>query len=412
MPVAAMVALLIAAPCDVLTRIDLFGSTSASSVVTVAATVVLVALVPVLLLERPAGSGRIPVAFWLFLIWTGICALGMGVSSVGIQNICVYLLFVMIIALTARNREVNVEPYSSVLLAIGWSLAAIYSADLAAHGIGAGDWLGRRSFALEALVVMALSVAARHRGLPTRLLPYVLFVLIALSLSRTATAVAAGLVLVRLAHRRRGRTRLRVAAACVFLAVLGVLAVEHVPLVHERISGGDQARVLGLQINTEGRLKMWKALSPNDSLQLWVGHGPGAAELRIKALVRDQDQPHNDYLRLLYDYGVVGLALFLSGYLSILIRTTRAARRSISIADAAAHTAAALALVAVAAGMATDNVVIYAFAMAPLGLLVGLSLRRPFPPRRVRQNTHSPSRMMSIDSSTNTREVTHLGAVP
>jgi len=45
-------------------------------------------------------------------------------------------------------------------------------------------------------------------------------------------------------------------------------------------------------------------------------------------------------------------------------------------AEAHPHLAALLALIALAGAMVTDNVVVYIFLMAPLGVLVGSSLGR------------------------------------
>ena len=44
----------------------------------------------------------------------------------------------------------------------------------------------------------------------------------------------------------------------------------------------------------------------------------GSASQLVGETFTGLDQPHNEYLRFYFDYGVVGLALFIAGYLSLL----------------------------------------------------------------------------------------------
>ena len=83
--------------------------------------------------------------------------------------------------------------------------------------------------------------------------------------------------------------------------------------------------------------------------------------------------PHNDYLRLFHDYGFAGLGLFCVGYFYMIVRTFRSALRS----SEPMHWSAALGLAAVAIAAITDNVLIYPYAMIPLGVVVGASLALP-----------------------------------
>jgi O-antigen ligase len=93
-------------------------------------------------------------------------------------------------------------------------------------------------------------------------------------------------------------------------------------------------------------------------------------------------QPHNDYLRLLHDYGLVGTTLWVIGYAFLLARTWRAWHSTAMVSqeqkrdpgEQRVHAAAFLALAGVAIAMITDNAIVYLFLMGPLGVLVGLSL--------------------------------------
>jgi O-antigen ligase len=101
----------------------------------------------------------------------------------------------------------------------------------------------------------------------------------------------------------------------------------------------------------------------------------------INAASEGVGHPHNDYLRLWHDFGVVGLLLFLGavgGWLVILFRNWYHAERS-RVYSGQLFLAGALGLLGVLLAMVTDNVIVYVFVMGPLGVLVGagLGLRVP-----------------------------------
>ncbi|MCU1518487.1 MAG: O-antigen polymerase, partial [Pseudarthrobacter sp.] len=103
------------------------------------------------------------------------------------------------------------------------------------------------------------------------------------------------------------------------------------------------------------------------------GNGPGTASALISASFRNISHPHNEYLRLFHDFGYIGAVLFVLGTLILLLRTFRRAQNS----DNPIHWAATLGILAVLAAALTDNVIIYPFVMAPLGLIVGASIGLP-----------------------------------
>ncbi len=117
----------------------------------------------------------------------------------------------------------------------------------------------------------------------------------------------------------------------------------------------------------------------------WIGHGVGSADDLINRVYSTAvGHPHNDYLRLLHDYGLLGTCLWGIGYALLLMRTWRAwhvstvtkreGRTHDSSSELRIHAAAFLALVGVAIAMITDNAIVYMYVIGPLGVLVGLSL--------------------------------------
>jgi O-antigen ligase len=62
------------------------------------------------------------------------------------------------------------------------------------------------------------------------------------------------------------------------------------------------------------RVDFWKNFVRPDSVALWVGHGVGAADDLASSLNQERPryEPHNDYLRVFYDSGILGLFLFIN----------------------------------------------------------------------------------------------------
>ncbi len=115
--------------------------------------------------------------------------------------------------------------------------------------------------------------------------------------------------------------------------------------------------------------RLWTVAQDN----LWIGHGAGTATDIARANFVGAGEPHNDYLRFIVDYGVVGCAIWLVAILTLLHRLWRRARAR-SGNDAAIHYSAFLAVLGISVVAITDNVLIYHYVLLPVAVLVGSSL--------------------------------------
>jgi O-antigen ligase len=91
----------------------------------------------------------------------------------------------------------------------------------------------------------------------------------------------------------------------------------------------------------------------------WTGNGGNATWTMLKDARMELEQPHNDWLRIIYNYGFLGLVLYLGAVLMQVWHTWRSARYSPPLARILFYSAAS-AFVPYAAIMYTDNVLIYA----------------------------------------------------
>lgn len=122
-------------------------------------------------------------------------------------------------------------------------------------------------------------------------------------------------------------------------------------------------------------MNMWETTLDSYRTAPWFGKGAGSVEELIERHYPGLGHPHNDYLRILHDAGLVGFLLWVGGFLALIWKTWRGWLVA-APGDPAGrvHLAAGLALVAVALGMLTDNVIVYIFVMAPVAVVVGTSL--------------------------------------
>ena len=149
----------------------------------------------------------------------------------------------------------------------------------------------------------------------------------------------------------------------VTVALLG-LALFYTPRVQEKMfmKGEGTLEDIGDEKNlaTSGRRYMAEVLLLEIAQKPWWGHGANASEELIMKLSNGQlTHPHNDWLRFLYDYGVVGTVLFLLTMIVQVRHLLRRARHSEgelrTFFFAAASTFLPFALI-----MFTDNIVLYA----------------------------------------------------
>jgi O-antigen ligase len=161
------------------------------------------------------------------------------------------------------------------------------------------------------------------------------------------------------------------------VVTVGYFAITYVEPLNLRFFSGDMSLDLGgIRLNASGRTGFWRA-TVNSYMESWLlGKGAGSSEALMQTSFVDIGHPHNDYLRILHDCGLVGLVLWLSAMGTLFWRVVRAWFRAdkLNSSEAALHLSAFLTLVVVSLTMTSDNTMVYIFMMAPAGALIGTSL--------------------------------------
>jgi O-antigen ligase len=351
------------------------GVWSASAVATVTGTL----LAWFAWVVRPRWRRSVIVVLWPFLAFLAYAMLSFlrrSPSIHGIQNVLVIIGFIGMAMLSAQLPTRGLR-HAWLLSVPGAAFAVLYVCSLVGADAGLRAISGRVLGILVLPGYCWLLARGRYRLPRARLAALALAAVVAVSLSRMAlVAMAVAFVLSRY-RPRKPSSWAAVLSTGLAMAVLMGLAVTYVQPLRARFFQGDLSMSIGrLSINAMGRTRMWTVTWRSFLLSPWLGHGPGAAQEVINASMPNLEHPHNDYLRLLHDYGAFGCSLWVAGMTRLFLSTWRAwvASDRSGWGEAPVHLAAVLGIVVLAVAMITDNPLAYFFVMAPLGALLGLSV--------------------------------------
>jgi hypothetical protein len=351
---------------------------------------VLVVVLAVLLLVH--DSGRLSDAWramWplvVFLLWSWFSLLWGGVSLEGLQNAVVFTGFIAVATVTyvrtpddqvfARHLEILFERSF-------WLLVVLGLVSIVRFGPGRGFLVSEhgtsRSFALLLLPMIASGLSRwrygdRKHGLAMAAIG---LGLVALSLSRAAFVTGCALFALARLKPKSMLGFARLVTGLVVAAALLWAGIRFIPPLHDRFfpSHGDLVHVGGYTFSATGRTELWSLTWHQFEQSPLIGHGAGASEEFLTGL-GGADHPHNDYLRLLDDYGIVGTALWTLGIVFIVTGLYRGWRRWDAAGDLRARTElwAMLSVAAFLATMITSNPLVYMHVLGPLGLIVGVAL--------------------------------------
>ena len=387
-PIIVTIALAWALVVDIPTDIEL-GPLSLSGAATLGVAVALLVLAPLLFIARtrttpPTGEhptkqpylperfyhSALPLAMKLFTVWAVVMLIARP-SVEGLQNVAVYIMFAATIPIVAASSSAGTADW--MINAFRW-VSIIVGAIAATQSLTGVEIYGPRSVALLLVVLVAVALVMPKRSKFDKALPFLLTAACALTLSRTAFFVAVILIpLSMLLTAGRDRVVKLLAVAIPSYYVMYLLVTSWAPL-RDRFLEGDAAYSFGgVSVNTSGRTVLWEMTTDSWHSAYWTGHGPGASSAMISARFDNISHPHNEYLRMLNDFGVIGFLLFVVGLLALIVTAWRRARKL----GHPIHKATTLALIGVTAVSFTDNVFVYPFVMLPVAVLVGASVAYP-----------------------------------
>jgi O-antigen ligase len=338
-----------------------------------------------LLLPGPERFGPEPAKLPLPMIAFVVFAAGrlaMEPNVQGLQNWLVWFVFPAASVLVARRTTEGTVP-----LVYRWWLPAtvlmgvVYGVLVLTHEAGyAGTLYSARGMGWILLIAMSLVVGAQLWKPAVLYWPvWFCVVIIGTTLTRSAGVLALLSATGLAALNRSGRIAVvRFVGLLAVMGFVGYYAATQVPAIRDRFTTGDQAlQIQGQNFNTSGRLRLWSATWHAVPEHPWIGHGPGQAQHFIQQRFVTIEHPHNEYLRLLYDTGWIGMLLWGLGMLLLLRGCFQRMRRASTPLRRGTHLAALVAILDFLLGSITDNLTVGIGFVLICATVVGLSLGLP-----------------------------------
>jgi len=326
----------------------------------------------------------------LFSGWVATRWLG-SPTGVGLRDVLFYALpaviavFAVLMLRTSSSRLINhIETsllLTSAIPVIAYAIFIPAGLVKILEGMGPEGLIDPRTTAEYLIVVLCVAVArwrygaspgSRKVGLAIALLCLATSML---TLSRAATLT--GLLLLGVARANVWQFRKLIAAVTLGALFIGG-SLFLFPSFRARFSVGPDA-VFSEEfpyINTEGRIFFWTVTAEHAVEKPMLGWGPGSARLLVGAAIPDSEyeeyHPHNEYLQVFHDLGLVGLLLMLLGWVPLLRVHWRRWRASDALGDNMAaqwHMSAFLALAVVLLSSAVGNTLHETFVAAPALIL-------------------------------------------
>lgn len=328
----------------------------------------------------------------LFVLWVIIRWFSSSLDPNGLKDILWYGLPVLAGMYTLLIHSISKKPLVentekvfsySVFIPLVMYIILISSGDVYITKHGPRGVVVPRAVADYLLVVLALTLAHWRYGInETKRYQVACVSLLALgiivfSLSRVATVIA----LLFFVIFKINPFKLRKVVLCGILAViLSASVLLGIPSFRARLFRVPPSNFAEAQeyLITSGRNKMWPTTF-NHALEkpMW-GWGPGSARPFVAGTILGKGvkeyHPHNEYLQVFHDTGIIGLTLVLVAWLFLFVRywtRWRFAHLSRDAQQAKWNMAAFLCILFVFINSIFDNTLHYPFIVAPVFIIIG-----------------------------------------
>jgi hypothetical protein len=326
-----------------------------------------------------AAPARIPAIFLGYVPF--MCFMLLGIASAGFpfkafQN-AAQLAAPVVAGILAYNAVSSSEGLKQVLKAACVALLLVAIAFLVLPmGPKEGLSFSRRPSATVATWCMALFMFYYLKNRAIALLVPAAILLAFLPGSRTGTFLMIGMLSLWPARRFKIMVRVAFLAGVAIVALLAFYS-ETMQERFFRYHGGKGGveELKKFEFSTMGRERLWPIVWEASLDAPLVGHGAGS----VHKICRENtggvmEHPHNDYLKIFYEYGILGSCLFWGFFIIVFLSCWSTFRRDPTIESKIAAGSAAVIILGFFAFSVTDNPVLYTVHwMVPMFVMVSVS---------------------------------------
>jgi len=325
--------------------------------------------------------------FMAFFVWTVIRWLLTPTWLLGLKDVLWYsmpALFGLFVPLALSKREktilASVNRVERALLCRAWVPVVVYAialltglAEMTPRG-PRGDLVGSaRGTPLYLLVVLAVALAnwrcgpRKNQG---RFFSLLSLGAIFFTLARMASLLG---LTIFFTSRTNPRRKWQVVGSLILAGLTAFYAITHIPVLQQRFFfTEDWEPSMGLTaVNTAGRKLMWPAVFASATQKPYMGRGLGTARLvtgRLFAGKKDVEEypPHNEYLQVFHDLGIVGLGLIVIAWGNVFWTQWRSWKSHSDPLVKKWGMASILAIGSLLVSSVTDNTMHYPIVMVPV----------------------------------------------
>jgi O-antigen ligase len=244
-----------------------------------------------------------------------------------------------------------------------------------------GELVGSaRGIPMFLLTVLAVALAKWRYG-PNRrfgrIFSFVTAGTIFFTLARMASLLALGLIAL---SRTNPRRKWQILFATLFVGLIAFYAITHIPVLQQRFFlTEDWDPSQGLRgVNTAGRNIIWPYVFASAMQAPVAGHGLGMARLvTVQLFVEKKDvteyHPHNEYLQIFHDMGLIGLLLALVAWGGGFVRQWRVWERAKDKVTSKWAMAGGLGMAIVLVSSITDNTLHYPMVIGPVSVVISIA---------------------------------------
>ena len=315
--------------------------------------------------------GRLIASYLVLMVFTfGILGSNFNINTQ--QNLACYVIIFTSYFLGKRMQTgLNLHAVlKRVQIAISFS-SMLYIATCVKYGAGNDFIYFPRAIAMISCLGIGITFYLTEQKRITKFLYQSVFLgSVLLSLSRTAIFVV-GVTFFSLTV---WRSKKQLLATLMSLTTLFTFAyfIFLLPVIRNRFNFiGDQATFGGRTINTAGRTKIWGVILQESSDSIFLGHGIGSSEDLVLSNFQTISQPHNDFLRIFFDFGILGFIVLC--LMLLLLGLDGKTRRNSTSANALMFKIKNVLALQLFSFMLTDNPIVYPFYTLPLFFILGVS---------------------------------------